>query len=66
VIYGGEVILDATAGHGLGGGMIQFDDPTVHVATTAHLAGMACGLIMLGIDHWKQRSVAATTESRGP
>ncbi len=50
VIYVGELILEITASHGMGGGMIKFDDPTVHVATTAHLAGIVCGLVMLVID----------------
>ncbi|MBI3885016.1 MAG: rhombosortase [Opitutae bacterium] len=50
VIYAGELILEAVVGHGQGGGMIQFDDPGVHVATTAHLAGTAGGLILLAVD----------------
>jgi len=45
-IYIGEVILEATRGHGHGGGMIPFDDPTVHVATTAHVAGGLYGLAL--------------------
>jgi len=44
VIYVGELILEATKGHGHGGGMIQFDDPSVHVATIAHIAGSAFGV----------------------
>ena len=50
VIYAGELILEATVGQGHGGGMIQFDDPGVHVATTAHLAGTVGGLILLALD----------------
>ena len=50
VIYAGELILEATVGQGRGGGMIQFDDPGVHVATTAHLAGTVGGLILLALD----------------
>ena len=45
-IYIGEVILEASQGHGHGGGMIRFDDPTVHVATSAHLAGGLYGITL--------------------
>ncbi len=44
VIYVGELVLEATKGHGHGGGMIQFDDPSIHVATIAHIAGSAFGV----------------------
>ena len=37
VIYVAEVIFEIVSG-GAGGGMIKFDDPTVRVATSAHLA----------------------------
>ena len=57
VIYAGELILEATVGQGRGGGMIQFDDPGVHVATTAHLAGTVGGLILLAVD--RRRTVKA-------
>ena len=43
-IYLGEVVLEATQSHGHGGGMIRFDDPTIHVATSAHIAGGLYGL----------------------
>jgi rhomboid family GlyGly-CTERM serine protease len=36
-IYVGEVIFEIIQG-GRGGGMIRFDDPAIHVATSAHLA----------------------------
>lgn len=42
-IYVGEVILEIVQG-GRGGGMIAFDDPTVRVATSAHLAAAAYAL----------------------
>jgi rhomboid family GlyGly-CTERM serine protease len=45
VIYLGEIILEATKGHGHGGGMIQFDDPSVRVATVAHLGGSLFGVL---------------------
>lgn len=51
VIYAGELVFEMTIGQGQGGGMIKFDDPEVHVATTAHFAGTAGGLILLLIDH---------------
>lgn len=43
VIYVGEVILEIVHG-GQGGGMIGFDDPTIRVATSAHLAAAAYAL----------------------
>jgi rhomboid family GlyGly-CTERM serine protease len=43
-IYGGEVIFEMIRG-GRGGGMIPFDDPTVKVATSAHLASAAYALL---------------------
>jgi rhomboid family GlyGly-CTERM serine protease len=44
-IYIGEIVLEATKGHGHGGGMIQFDDPSVRVATVAHIAGAIFGVL---------------------
>ncbi|MDI1335130.1 MAG: rhombosortase [Lacunisphaera sp.] len=43
-IYVGEVIFEIIQG-GRGGGMIRFDDPGIHVATSAHLASAAYALI---------------------
>lgn len=45
-IYIGEIILEATLGHGHGGGMIQFDDSTVHVATIAHIGSALFGVLL--------------------
>lgn len=50
-IYVGEVVLEATQGHGHGGGMIRFDDPTIHVATSAHLAGGLYGLTLWALSY---------------
>ena len=44
VIYVGEVIFESMHG-GRGGGMIQFDDPSVRVATSAHLVSAAYALL---------------------
>src|SRR3954471_18213155 len=44
LIYVGEVIFEIAKG-GHGGGMIQFDDPGVQVATSAHLASAAYALL---------------------
>ena len=44
VIYVAEVVLES-AHDGRGGGMIAFDDPTVKVATSAHLAAAAYALL---------------------
>jgi len=40
LIYAGEIIFELVQG-GRGGGMIRFDDPTIRVATGAHLASAA-------------------------
>lgn len=44
-IYVGEVIFEIASG-GTGGGMIQFDDPTVHVATSAHIASAVYAVLV--------------------
>ena len=44
-IYVGEVVLETVYGNGHGGGMIQFDDPSVRVGTAAHIGGGACGIL---------------------
>jgi hypothetical protein len=44
-IYLGEIVLEAAVGHGHGGGMIQFDDPSVQVATVAHIPGAILGVL---------------------
>ena len=54
LVYAGELFLEATAGHGRGGGMIRFDDPEVQVATSAHLAGAAYALILLVWVAWRR------------
>ena len=59
IIYVAELVLEVKVGHGSGGGMIQFDDPSVHVATTAHFAGVACGLAMLVAERVQSRSKAS-------
>lgn len=45
-IYVGEVVLESVVGHGHGGGMIQFDDPSVRVATDAHIASAVYGVAL--------------------
>ena len=45
-IYVGEVVLETIVGHGTGGGMIRFDDPSIRVATTAHVASAGFGVLM--------------------
>jgi rhomboid family GlyGly-CTERM serine protease len=44
-IYIAEIVLEATRGRGHGGGMIQFDDPSIRVATVAHLGGSLFGVL---------------------
>lgn len=48
VIYVVELVQEIVRG-GQGGGFIQFDDPTVKVATSAHLAAAAYALIAWGV-----------------
>ena len=48
-IYAGEIVLESTLGRGRGGGLIRFDDPEIHVATSAHLAAAACAMLMLAV-----------------
>ena len=43
-IYIGEVVFETMRG-GHGGGMIQFDDPSVRVATSAHVASAVYALL---------------------
>lgn len=44
LIYVGEVIFEIVQG-GRGGGLIRFDDPAIHVATSAHLASAGYALL---------------------
>lgn len=48
VIYVAEVIFEIVSG-GTGGGMIKFDDPSVKVATSAHVASAVYALAAWGI-----------------
>jgi rhomboid family GlyGly-CTERM serine protease len=45
-IYLAEIALEATVGHGHGGGMIQFDDGSIRVATVAHIPGAIFGVLL--------------------
>ena len=45
-IYIGELVYETTLGHGQGGGVIRFNDPSIHVATMAHVGG---GLFGVGL-----------------
>jgi len=58
LIYVGEVIFEINQG-GRGGGMIRFDDPGVHVATSAHLASAAYALVAWLISRSPARPAAA-------
>ena len=55
LIYVGEIIFESVIGEGHGGGMIRFDDPAIHVATSAHIAAAACALLMLAAGWGKAR-----------
>jgi hypothetical protein len=47
-IYVGEIILEQVQRHGHGGGMIAFDDNSVHVATSAHVIAAMFALVVWG------------------
>ena len=49
--YLGELIFEYYRG-GQGGGAIRFDDPTIRVATGAHLASAAYALLALIVARW--------------
>ena len=59
IIYVGEVVLETFYGHGHGGGMIQFDDPSVRVGTAAHIGGGACGIVSWLCSWWHGRRISA-------
>ena len=45
-IYVLEVVLESTVGGGAGGGMIRFRDPSIRVATMAHVGGGLFGAVL--------------------
>ena len=47
-IHVAELIWEAYNG-GQGGGAIRFDDPTIRIATLAHVGGAAFGIVMWGV-----------------
>ncbi len=59
VIYVGEIVLESTIGHGHGGGMIQFDDRSVRVATVAHI-----GAAVFGFALWLWSAAASRAPGR--
>jgi rhomboid family GlyGly-CTERM serine protease len=69
-IYLGEIVLEATKGHGHGGGMIQFDEPSVRVATVAHIAGSLWGVLAWLGTYWMgsraRTAVGATPPPASP
>ena len=62
-IYVAEVILETVYGHGHGGGMIQFDDPSVRVGTAAHIGGGACGVLAWLWSWWHGRQARPVENS---
>lgn len=55
LIYVGEVVFELVQG-GRGGGMIKFDDSSIHVATSAHLASAAYALLAWLVAWWRNRN----------
>ncbi|MEO6875789.1 MAG: rhombosortase [Opitutaceae bacterium] len=47
-VYVAEIIIENVRGHGHGGGMIAFDDNSVHVATSAHVAAAIFAILVWG------------------
>jgi rhomboid family GlyGly-CTERM serine protease len=45
-IYVLEIVVEAKSRHGTGGGMIQFSDPSIRVATMAHVGGAIFGTFL--------------------
>lgn len=64
-IYVGEIILEATYGRGHGGGMIRFDDPSVHVATAAHIPGAIFGCLLSFATQRKAANRSRPTSAEG-
>lgn len=54
--YLGELVFEYYRG-GQGGGAIRFDDPSIRVATGAHLASAAYALLALGVARWRNEAV---------
>ena len=65
-IYVGEVILETVYGHGHGGGMIQFDDPSIRVGTAAHVGGGAYGVFAWLCSWWYGRRHPPPTGTPAP
>ncbi len=61
LIYIGELVFEYFRG-GQGGGAIRFDDPTIHVATGAHLASAAYALLALGVARLTRGRTAGATQ----
>lgn len=61
-IYVGEIVLESLYRGGRGGGMIAFDDPTVQVATAAHIPGAVFGVLLWAAASWRRRGRASTPE----
>ncbi len=63
-IYIGEIVFEAQRG-GRGGGMIQFDDPGVKVATGAHIASAVYALLGLGANFLWHRAKKRRAGAKG-
>jgi rhomboid family GlyGly-CTERM serine protease len=54
-IYVLEVVVEARSRHGSGGGMIKFNDPSVRVATMAHVGGAIFGVLVWLVGYLRAR-----------
>jgi len=60
-IYILEIVLQAYHG-GQGGGAIRFDEPSIRIATSAHLAGTAYALLAWGAARLTRRPATSSAE----
>ena len=66
VVYVAEMVLEATLGHGHGGGMIRFDDPAVQVATPAHVPGALFGVFLWALGRRWPRALSTLGFKNAP
>jgi rhomboid family GlyGly-CTERM serine protease len=55
-IYVLEIVVEAKSRHGTGGGMIQFSDSSIRVATMAHVGGAIFGAFLWAIGFLRNNS----------
>jgi rhomboid family GlyGly-CTERM serine protease len=61
-IYVLEVVVEERSRHGSGGGMIQFNDPSIRVATMAHVGGAVFGALVWLVGYLRARRCRVKTD----